>query len=150
MERTFVMIKPLGLLHALPVIIKGLQAVGHEVKRELVCVSRQLIEQHYADHAKQDFFPSLIDRFTGATVMALVFEGDSVISAVRNLIGPADPRQAAEDQIRHIMLDLFPDGEGGWRFTEQVTGRVDNLIHASDSPAAAEREIALWFPELAR
>lgn len=65
------------------------------------------------------------------------------------MIGPSNPRNAAPGQIRHLVLSRFQDGKNGWRVIELATSGVDNFLHASDSAEAAEREIALWFPELA-
>jgi nucleoside diphosphate kinase len=77
--------------------------------------------------------------------MALVLEGTDVISRVRQIVGPSNPREATKDQIRGLVLSRFQDGKDGWRALELVTQGVDNFIHASDSQEASEREIALWF-----
>ena len=149
MERTFVFVKPLGLQNCLLDILKSLKELGNIVRRELRPVSRQLISAHYAEHAGKAHFPKLVEYYDGQTVMALVLEGPDVIARLRGMIGPSNPRNAAPGQIRHLVMSRFQDGKNGWRVIELATSGVDNFLHASDSPEAAEREIALWFPELA-
>jgi nucleoside-diphosphate kinase len=143
--RTLVLIKPLGLHNFLMEILRGLKSVGTIVERRLVPVSRVLIEEHYAEHRESSFFSRLGDYYDGKTVMAIVLEGPDVIARVRSIVGPSDPRKAAPDQIRALVLEKFKDGKDGWRAIELATSRVDNLIHASDSEEASDREIALWF-----
>lgn len=146
-ERTFVMVKPLGLQNFLLEIMRALRSVGVVTKRRLIPVSRELISAHYGEHAGKQFFPRLPAYYQGQTVMALIVEGPDVVAQVRAIVGPSDPRKAAPGQLRHLVMTKWRDGQQGWRAIELATSGVDNLIHASDSSEAAEREIALWFPE---
>ena len=143
-ERTFVMLKPLGVLHAMVDILKQLNDIGTEVHGEFVTVSSAFMRQHYQTNSHKPYFSDLTDWYEGKTVLGLVYEGEGIIQKVRDLIGPAKPRHANASQIRGQLTDLFPDGVDGWQTFEQLTGEFDNLIHASDSPQEADREIQLW------
>jgi len=146
MERTFVMIKPLGLQNFLLEMMRALRSVGSVTRRSLVPVSAELIAAHYAEHSGKQFFCRLLSYYQGQTVMALVVEGPDAVARVRAALGPSDPRKAAPGQLRHLVMTKWRDGQAGWRAIELATSGVDNLVHASDSQEAAEREIALWFP----
>ena len=91
-----------------------------------------LADQHYADHVDKAFYPPLKDFMTSGPLVAVVLSGDSVIEVVRAMIGATDGRKATAGTIRG---DL------------SLSNR-ENLVHASDSPESAKRELALWFPEL--
>jgi nucleoside-diphosphate kinase len=95
-------------------------------------VNRELAEQHYAEHSEKPFFGELIEFITRGPLVAMVLEGEQAVGAARQLIGATNPVEAAPGSIR---------GD----FAIEVTF---NLVHGSDAPATAEREIALWFPEL--
>lgn len=144
-ERTFVMLKPLGLQSLLLEIMGTLKAVGTITHRRLVVVDRELIAAHYQEHIDQPFFDGLVEYYQGQTVMALIVDGPDVVARVRAVLGPSDPRKAAPGQLRHLVFTKWGDNKAGWRALELVTSGVDNLVHASDSLQAAEREIALWF-----
>lgn len=146
-EKTFVMIKPLGLQNFLLEIMGQLRRLGEIKRRELKAVSGELIAAHYAEHSEKPFFSNLVGYYRGETVLALVVEGPDIIARVRAVVGPSDPRKSEAVQLRHLVMTKWQDGKAGWREIELATTGVDNLIHASDSPEAAEREIALWFPE---
>ena len=147
MERCFVMLKPLGVQLALAEIMRALKEMGTISRRQLVPVSRELIAAHYAEHGHKPWFGKLTDYYVGQTVLAVVVEGPDIVARVRARLGPSNPRNAAEGQLRRLVLEKFQDGTKGWRVIELATSGVDNFIHASDSPEAAEREIALWFPD---
>ena len=147
MEKTFVILKPLGLQLALAEIMRELRMLGTITERKLVPVSRELIAAHYAEHGHKPWFGMLVDYYVGQTVLALVLEGPDIVARLRARLGPSNPRNAAEGQLRRLVLEKFQDGCKGWRIIELATSGVDNFIHASDSPEAAEREIALWFPK---
>ncbi|MSU75111.1 MAG: nucleoside-diphosphate kinase [Candidatus Magasanikbacteria bacterium] len=143
--RTFVMVKPLGLQNFLLEVMAAVKAVGTVSRRQLVVVSRELIAAHYAEHAGKEFFARLLEYYQGQTVMALVVDGPDAVARVRAMLGPSDPRRAAPGQLRHLVMTRWRDGQSGWRALELATSGVDNIVHASDSAEAAEREIALWF-----
>ena len=134
MERTLILVKPDAYARALSGEIiarlerKGLRAVAAKV----LTMSEELAEAHYAEHVDKPFFPGLAEFMTSAPLFALVFEGPAAIAAARQLIGATDPLVAAPGTIR---------GDFGL-----VSNR--NLVHGSDGPEAAAREVALFFPEL--
>ena len=144
MQNTFIMIKPLGLHNFLLEIMARVRALGDIQERRLIPVSEELIAAHYAEHASKPFFAGLTDYYVGKTVLALKVAGPDVVARTRAIMGPSNPREAAPDQIRYLPLTKWRDGEDGWRNIELCTSRVDNLIHASDSPEAAQRELKLW------
>ncbi len=106
---------------------KGIQLVALKMMQ----LSPELAGRHYGEHEDKPFFSSLIDFITSGPVVAMVWEGDDVVSVTRSLIGATDPREALPGTIRGD-LALF-------------TG--NNLVHGSDSLESAEREIALFFTE---
>jgi nucleoside-diphosphate kinase len=131
MQRTLIIFKPdcvqrrlvgsiLGRFEA-----KGLQIVA----LKLIQVGRQLAEQHYAEHKERPFFAGLIQFITSGPVVVGVLEGNEAVTVVRNLLGATSGLTAAPGTIR-----------GDFSLSKQ-----NNLIHGSDSPESAAREIALWF-----
>ena len=130
-ERTLVLVKPDAMGRQLAGEIlarferRGLGIVG----AKLVRVDRGLAERHYAEHAEKPFFGELLEFITSAPTLALVLEGESAISVVRTTMGATNPVDSAPGTIRG---DL-------------ALGMPDNLVHGSDSPESAEREIELWF-----
>ncbi|MCF6095342.1 nucleoside-diphosphate kinase [Microaerobacter geothermalis] len=133
MEKTFIMVKPDGVQRNLIGEIisrfekKGFQLVGGK----LMQVSRELAEKHYAEHKEKPFFGELVDFITSGPVFAMVWQGNNVISVARQMMGKTNPADAAPGTIR---------GDYG------VSVGM-NIIHGSDGPESAEREIALWFNE---
>jgi nucleoside-diphosphate kinase len=134
-ERTLVLVKPDGVSRGLVGEVisrierKGLKLVALELKN----VSRELAEQHYAEHAERPFFGSLVEFITGGPVVAIVVEGVRAVAAFRQLAGGTDPvEKAVPGSIR---------GDFG-------TEVQYNLVHGSDSADSAKREIDLWFPSL--
>ena len=99
---------------------------------ELRTMDAALADQHYADHVEKAFYPPLKQFMTSGPLVAMVLAGDEVIEVVRAMIGSTDGRKAAAGTIRG---DL------------SLSNR-ENLVHASDSPESAKRELALWFPNL--
>jgi nucleoside-diphosphate kinase len=130
-ERTLVLIKPDALERSLAGEILGrLERRGLQIRAaKLVQLDRSLAERHYAEHTEKPFFGELVDFITSAPTLALVVEGESAISVVRTTIGATNPAEAAPGTIRGDLALAMPD----------------NLVHGSDSPESAEREIALWF-----
>ncbi len=134
-EQTLVLIKPDGVARGLVGEVlarierKGLKIVALELKQ----VSEELAKGHYAEHAEKPFFGSLIEFITSGPVVAAILEGPRAIAAFRQIAGGTDPvEKAAPGSIR-----------GDFALETQ-----ENLVHGSDSPESAKREIALWFPEL--
>ena len=135
-ERTLILIKPDGVRRGLSGEIlarierKGLTIAALELKH----VSIEVAEGHYAEHKEKPFFGSLLEFITSGPVVAAVLEGPRAIAAFRQLAGGTDPvEKAVPGTIR---------GDLGLETQE-------NLVHGSDSPESAAREIALWFPGLA-
>jgi len=130
-ERTLVLVKPDGVQRGLiGEVISHLERRGLRlVAAKFMNVSRQLAETHYAIHKGKPFYGGLISYITSAPVMAMVWEGPNAVAAVRQTMGATRPTEAAPGTLRHD-------------FALEV-GR--NLTHASDEPANAEKEVALWF-----
>lgn len=133
MERTFIMIKPDGVQrHLVGDIIHRFEAKGFTlVGLKMMKVSRELAEKHYDVHKGKPFFSGLIDFITSAPVVAMVWEGENVVTAARKIIGATNPISADPGSIR---------GDFGVSI-----GR--NLIHGSDAIETAQREISLWFTD---
>src|SRR5215218_316542 len=130
-ERTLVIVKPDGVQRGLiGAILTRLEARGLKiVGLKLVQVSREFAERHYAEHEGKGFYPGLLQYITSGPVILAAFEGTSAVQMVRNTVGATNPLNAAPGTIRgDLALDI---------------GR--NLVHASDAPATADRELALWF-----
>jgi nucleoside-diphosphate kinase len=132
-ERTLVLIKPDAMQRGLAgEILSRFEQRGLAVKAaKLVHVDRELAEVHYAEHREKAFFGELVEFITSAPTLALVLEGAAAIEVVRTTMGATNPTSAAPGTIRGDLALAMPD----------------NLVHGSDSPEAAEREITLWFPD---
>jgi nucleoside-diphosphate kinase len=130
-ERTLVLIKPDAMQRALAgEILARFEQRGLEiVDAKLLTVDRALAEEHYAEHAEKEFFRGLVEFITSAPTLALVLEGEGAIAVVRATMGATNPADAAPGTIRGDLALSMPD----------------NLVHGSDSPESAPREIALWF-----
>ena len=130
-ERTLVLIKPDAVQRALAGEILGrFERRGLKVvEGKLLTVERGLAEEHYAEHAEKPFFGELVEFITSAPTLALVLEGEGAIGVVRTTMGATNPADSAPGTIRGDLALSMPD----------------NLVHGSDSPASAEREITLWF-----
>ena len=130
-EKTFLMVKPDGVeRQVIGDIIDRLERRGFTMRgAKLMNVSRELAEQHYAEHSERPFFGELVDFITSGPVFAMVWEGESVISLARIMIGATKPAESQPGTIR-----------GDYAVTVS-----HNVIHGSDSLASAEREIGLWF-----
>lgn len=134
-ERTLVLIKPDAVRRGLVgEIIGRFERKGLAIEAMLLRgMDADLADRHYAEHLAKPFYPPLKAFMTGGPLVAMVVSGDAAIEVVRGLTGATDGRAAAAGTIRG---DL------------SLSNR-ENLVHASDSPETAKREIALWFPELA-
>src|ERR671914_2738157 len=132
-EQTLVLIKPDAIQRALAgEILARFERRGLAMRAaKLVHVDRDLAERHYGEHAEKPFFGELVDFITSAPTLALVLEGESAIEVVRTTIGATNPVDAAPGTIRGDLALAMPD----------------NLVHGSDSPESAVREIRLWFSD---
>jgi nucleoside-diphosphate kinase len=132
-ERTLVLVKPDAMSRGLAGEILGrLERRGLVVRgARLVRVGRDLAERHYAEHAEKPFFGELVEFITSGSTLALVLEGESAIPVVRTTMGATNPAEAAPGTIRGDLALAMPD----------------NLVHGSDAPESARREIELWFPD---
>ena len=133
-ERTLVLVKPDALRRGLLGEILGrFERKGLTIDALVVrTMDAELADRHYAEHVDKAFYPPLKEFMTNGPLAALVLSGDEVIAVVRALVGATDGRKAAAGTIRG---DL------------SLSNR-ENLVHASDSPDSAKRELALWFPGL--
>ena len=131
LERTFVLLKPDAVARRLSGEIlqrferRGLKVVG----LKLLKVTPELSKKHYAEHVSKPFYPLLEEFITAGPVVAMVLEGPDAITVIRNMLGPTNGRQAAPGTIR-----------GDFGLSRQM-----NLVHGSDGPDAAAREIPLYF-----
>jgi nucleoside-diphosphate kinase len=130
-ERTLVLVKPDALARRLAgEILARFEQRGLEIRAaKLIHVDRELADRHYGEHREKPFFGELVEFITSAPTLALVLEGESAISVVRTTMGATNPVEAAPGTIRGDLALAMPD----------------NLVHGSDSPESAEREIELWF-----
>ena len=132
-ERTLVLVKPDGVKrHLVGEILGRIERKGLTIAAlELKTVSDDLARQHYAEHEGKPFFPSLLEFITSGPVVAVIVEGPRAVAAFRQIAGATDPvEKAAPGTVR-----------GDLALVTQ-----DNLVHGSDSPDSAAREIELWFP----
>ncbi|MFL6142539.1 MAG: nucleoside-diphosphate kinase [Labedaea sp.] len=133
-ERSLVLVKPDGVGRGLVgEVISRIERKGLTLAAlELRTVDRALAERHYAEHAGKPFFTSLLEFITSGPLVAAVVEGPRAIEAFRQLAGATDPVKSANGSIRgdHALEVQF------------------NIVHGSDSPESAKREIDLWFPAL--
>lgn len=137
-ERTLVLIKPDGVRHGqVGEVLRRIETKGYRiVALEMRAAGGDLLAQHYAEHLGKPFYDTLVEFMGSGPVVAAVVEGEQVVTAFRTMAGATDPVKAAPGSIRG---DLGRD----WGTTVQ-----QNVVHGSDSPQSAEREIGLWFPGL--
>jgi nucleoside-diphosphate kinase len=134
LQRTLVLLKPDAVRRGLAGTIlaryeaKGLAAVALELRH----IDAAMADRHYADHVEQPWYPPLRDYITGGPLVAVVLEGPTAIDVVRLMNGATNSAVAAPGTIR-----------GDYSLSNR-----ENLVHASDSPESAGREIGLWFPNL--
>ncbi|MBP1949564.1 nucleoside-diphosphate kinase [Virgibacillus litoralis] len=131
MEKTFLMVKPDGVQRNLVgEIINRFESKGFKlVGAKLMKISNDLAETHYGEHKERPFFGELVQFITSGPVFAMVWEGENVIPIARDMMGKTNPLEAASGTVR---------GDFG-----MTVGK--NIIHGSDSPESAEREINLFF-----
>jgi nucleoside-diphosphate kinase len=133
LEQTLILAKPDAVTRSLAgEIVARFERRGFALRAaRLVHVGRALAEEHYAEHKEKPFFGELVAFITSGPTLAFVLEGEGVIATARTTIGATNPADATPGSIRGDLASAMPD----------------NLVHGSDSPESAEREIALWFPD---
>ena len=133
MERTLVLLKPDAVERRLVGRLIGIyEEKGLAITAlKMVKPSRKTVETHYEEHKEKPFFQELVAYLTRGMVVALVIEGENAIELVRKINGATDPAAAEAGTIR-----------GQFALT-----KTENLVHASDSPVSAKREIMIWFPD---
>jgi nucleoside-diphosphate kinase len=134
-EKTLVLIKPDAMQRRLAgEILARFEARGLTIRAaRLVQVDDALAREHYAEHAEKPFFAELVAFITSAPTLALVLEGEGAIGVVRTTMGATNPATSAPGTIRGDLALSMPD----------------NLVHGSDSPESARREVQLWFGDAA-
>jgi len=131
-EQTLVLVKPDAMARALAGEILGrFEGRGLVVAARLVRVDRELADRHYEEHREKPFFGELVEFITSGPTLALVLEGESAIPVVRTTMGATNPADSSPGTIRGDLALAMPD----------------NLVHGSDAPESARREIELWFPD---
>ena len=132
-ETTLVLVKPDGVRRGLcGEIVARFERRGLRLRAaRLLVASRELGSEHYAEHVEKPFFGELVDFITSGPTLAFVLEGEGAIATARRTIGATNPAEADPGSLR---------GEFG-------LAMPNNLVHGSDSPESAAREIALWFPD---
>lgn len=133
-EKTLVLVKPDGVKkHICGEVISRFERKGLEVEAiKMIQVPEELAKKHYAEHEGKGFFKDLIAFITSGPILAMVIKGENAVAAVRQINGATDPLKAVPGSIRG----------------DFATSIDENVVHASDAPETAEREIGLWFPEL--
>ncbi len=134
MERTLILVKPDAFARNLTGEIvarferKGLRLVA----LQLMTMSRELAARHYAEHEGKGFYEELVEFITSGPLVAMVLEGDSAVVAARQVIGATNPLEATTGSIRG----------------DYAIAVGQNMVHGSDAPESAQREIGLFFPDL--
>lgn len=131
MQQTFVMVKPDGVSRGLVgEVISRIEAKGYRLKEmKLFTIDEALAKKHYAEHVDKPFFGELVSFITSGPVVAMVVEGPDAVAGMRQLMGATNPLDAVPGSIRGDFASVI----------------TENIVHGSDSPASAEREIALFF-----
>ncbi|MDN4477230.1 nucleoside-diphosphate kinase [Demequina lignilytica] len=137
-ERTLILVKPDGVKRALSgEVLRRIEAKGYTlVAVELKHATPELLAEHYAEHVGKPFYAPLVDFMLSGPVLAVVAEGERVIEGFRSLAGTTDPTTAAPGTIRGDLART-------WDLPV-----IQNIVHGSDSPESADREIGIWFPAL--
>ncbi len=135
-EKTLILVKPDGVARGLVgEVISRIEAKGYAIDSlRMLQADRALLEKHYAEHVGKPFYEPLVEFMMSGPIVAIVASGNRVIEGFRSLAGATDPTVAAPGTIRG---DLARD---------QGTKVVQNIVHGSDSPESAAREIQIFFP----
>ena len=136
-EKTLILVKPDGVARGLVgEVISRIESKGYAIDSlRMLQADRALLEQHYAEHMGKPFYEPLVEFLMSGPIVAIVASGNRVIEGFRSLAGVTDPTVAAPGTIRG---DLARD---------QGTKVVQNIVHGSDSPESAAREIQIFFPK---
>jgi nucleoside-diphosphate kinase len=131
LERTFIMVKPDGVERGLiGEVIRRIEAKGYQIKElKLFTIDQGLAREHYAEHTEKPFFGELVSFITSRPVVAMAVEGDDAIAGMRQIMGATNPLDAAPGSIRGDYASVI----------------TENIVHGSDSPESAERELKLFF-----
>ena len=137
-ERTLILVKPDGVARSLVgEVVARIENKGYKiVGLKMLTPTREILAKHYAEHDGKPFYEPLLEFMLSGPIVAMIAEGNRVIEGFRKLAGTTDPTTAEPGTIRG---DLARD---------QGTKVVQNIVHGSDSPESAAREIAIFFPEL--
>ncbi len=137
-ERTLILVKPDGVKRGLSgEVLRRVEAKGYTlVAVELRQATPELLAEHYAEHVGKPFYDPLVEFMLSGPVLAVVAEGERVIEGFRTIAGTTDPTTAAPGSIR---------GDLARQWDLPV---IHNIVHGSDAPESAEREIGIWFPGL--
>ena len=137
-ERTLILVKPDGVRRSLVgEVIRRIESKGYQVVGlKMITPTREILTKHYAEHEGKPFYEPLLEFMLSGSIVAIIAQGNRVIEGFRKLAGTTDPTTAEPGTIRG---DLARD---------QGTKVVQNIVHGSDSPESAAREIAIFFPEL--
>ena len=138
LERTLILVKPDGVRRSLiGEVVRRIETKGYQiVGLKMMTPTREILAKHYAEHEGKPFYEPLLEFMLSGPIVAMIAEGNRVIEGFRKLAGTTDPTTAETGTIRG---DLARD---------QGTKVVQNIVHGSDSPESAAREIAIFFPEL--
>ena len=137
-ERSLVLVKPDGYRRGLNgEVVRRIEAKGYTLAAlSVLTASREQLAAHYAEHEGKPFYEPLVEFMSSGPVTAVVVEGQDCIKGFRSLAGATNPTEAVPGTIR---------GDLGRDWGRKVQ---ENIVHGSDSPESADREIAIWFPEL--
>jgi len=137
-ERTLILVKPDGVARSLVgEVVSRVENKGYKiVGLKMMTPTREILAKHYAEHEGKPFYEPLLEFMLSGPIVAMIAEGNRVIEGFRKLAGTTDPTTAEPGTIRG---DLARD---------QGTKVVQNIVHGSDSPESAAREMAIFFPEL--
>jgi nucleoside-diphosphate kinase len=133
LEQTLILAKPDAVRRSLAgEILARFERRGFRLRgARFLLVDKELAQEHYAEHKEKPFFGELVEFITSGPTLAVVLEGEGVIATARATIGATNPADATPGSIRGDLASAMPD----------------NLVHGSDAPESAKREIALWFPD---
>jgi nucleoside-diphosphate kinase len=131
MQRTFIMVKPDGVRRQLiGEVIKRIEDKGFRImEMKMFTIDKELAEEHYGEHVERPFFGELVSFITSGPVVAMMVEGEDAVAGMRQIMGATNPLEAAPGSIRG----------------DFATAIGENIVHGSDSPESAERELKLFF-----